>query len=194
MAGTYFELTLESELNGQKAYNVFHYRSADPIPPLTEVSSAFVGQMLGELVNIISTSVTYTKLTIVDLLAPQTSFLETSLASTGAVASESLKPNSTWSFKLARTDRTSNSGGKRFMGVPESLQDAGVAVAGASQALDDVAEQLANPLEFASVEIAYPAIITYEGTLSGGYTNFVVNDVQDGIYRKIGSQKGRAYS
>lgn len=144
--GDVLRITLVSLYGSVNARNVFYYlvTSLTGAVTLNEVADDWFNSFDESLKAVTNEGITFSA---VEMLNFTNGIDFDTLALTGelgGVAGEILPPYAAWGFRYNRASAMSRHGYKRFIGVSESQQQAGVATAGAQTLLGNLAAVLDN--------------------------------------------------
>ena len=115
---------------GQQTINVFHYvrDGVSGAPDPDDFADAFMAMFSPDVNSLLSNQALFNTLHIQDVNISGFDFVRNGLAEHGGLSStDDLPPFCAFGFLMQRTNRNTFHGHKRFGGVPESLQDDGVA-------------------------------------------------------------------
>jgi len=175
----------------QSCLNVYHYRQMNAgDDQAAALTGAFVSTVLPTILGQQATLVTHLSVEAFsheDLSDFYTDVLVSDNA--GLEAGQALPPYACWSFEYLRSTRAVRNGAKRFVGVPESLQANGEAVAGELAALASLATVLGDPLVVGGVTFN-PVIVHKMLTEPFTWTAYPILGVE---YKGIGTQNTRKF-
>lgn len=143
-----YEVAIYGSVNAQQTVNVFHYEqtAGSDTPSAELIAEEVIATVLPVCAAIMNSSANFSSVRCVNI-DDDTDFFEGAFTPIpGDRTGEVLPPYACWSFKLVRPVIGIRPGAKRFAGVSESDQSAGVAVGGLATALDAVADILATVL------------------------------------------------
>lgn len=126
---------------GPEILNVYYYKQISP-GSIDEGAEHLAGAWeaaLGPTIRVIQTVLIKWRSIEVENIIPSSDFFtQPYIATTGDTDADTLPPSNCWSFRLNRSTSESRNGQKRICGVPETLQDDGVATGAATSALNVV--------------------------------------------------------
>ena len=187
------------------AHNVFYYvETLDELPLASnDLWNEFNDTVLPEINTIQWSTVTNSEMMVRSLYDPN-DFVIAPLTGAGDLVEGGLPPFVCWSFRTGRKRNDMRRGRKRFVGVTEPKQDAGVVSGTFATELANVADFLAMTLETTSEdgdatfvpitvkrikEISEEGVVSYRLPITPGEAIYVVAD--DWAYDKISTQNTR---
>jgi len=181
-------LTVFGHILTEEAINVFHYAAPTFAAGVSDLNTEFQAEVVPSWLAAVSGNYRMDSINI-QMVRGSTAFGTFIVGLTGLTSGEVLPPSDSWDFTLVRGGGGERNGYKRLAGVPESLQNGGVAVSGALPGLALVANAFAEVL---GSDLWAPVIEReYIGKVRQIPPKYY--DVSGVIYSKIGTQNSRKY-
>lgn len=193
--GNRYELLDGQEFLGQDVLNAYYYRQVTGASGnASDLAQAWVAAVLTPLRNCQNAALTHVLIGTKNLDIPTDFDIAPIIPpAAGNVPGEALPPFVAWAFRLNRQQTDVHHGAKRYAGVTETWQDAGVALPGILANLFALAEVLDDNLVGASGATYEPRIMRRLLDGAGhliGYEDFPMGIAQ---YVRISSQNTRKF-
>jgi len=191
--GDIYNIVVEGTYLNQQTINSFHYVRDGVVgePDPDDLADAFMAMLSGDLPSILSTAFQFTTLRIKDVNPSGFEFVRLGLGLYGDAGGDSMPPFVAYGYLYQRLHRSTFHGHKRFAGVPESAQAAGVVTGGFVAGVALAATNLISTLTATLLDYK-PCI--YSTILNGvPRTTPVVNLVKAVVFSSIATQNSRKF-
>lgn len=200
-----YQVTDKSVFQGQECMNVYFFQAQSDVgtPDASDVSAAFIGQLLPLILDIQNGDVLHTEIRVANLFNPSdVDVAAISEAGTYSTSSDLLSIFNAVGFRLQQDNGAVKNGSKRYCGQDEGeVTDGVITDAGIGANLDLLADELAATLNHGIIPTFVPAIIkrlliggdyVLPDNLGDAVIGYVVEAVWDALItsqvsRKIGS-------
>jgi len=136
-----YQIKINGQINTEQTINRFFYCGATTLVDITTLVDAFHTEFDASLLPATNVNWRWNS-TDIEGVKGSLAFATVSRSVAGTTSGEVLPPYASWDFTLVRGGVGERNGYKRFAGVPESLQNAGIAVSGALPGLALVSASL----------------------------------------------------
>src|SRR5215813_4429139 len=192
--GDIYKIEAFGVMDGVQIINSYHYvrDGSSGVPTFATIAEDFRSKVIDKVRAITVNQMVWNNLVLTDVDPTGAGFDDVFGSPEGGnVTDEALPPYSCWSFLLARTNRTTFNGHKRFAGVPETWQADGVISAGHTTAIGNLATALGQSITDGTL-VYKPCILS---TILNGVprTTPLVNLVSGVQFKGITTQNTRKY-
>lgn len=190
--GERYKLNIRGAYAGVVFENRYWYLQVSGVGDAGLLIDAFVEDVIPSLKPVQDSLVIYSEGEAVNQEDP-TDFATQTIAAVGNVIGEGLPPFCQWSFKLNTTDSRIRSGGKRIVGIPETLQQDGGASVPALALLATLGTALESLVVDSVSGATFVPILYTPGNIATGGSELEVT-MGSATYQVISSQLSRKHT